>query len=216
MDLYPEILVSHSTYPELCISEISSFFFLRRTNEDIYQYLQKYSKLELIEKIIPETPKRDVFVFSVLLYGYYNETHMKLVPDEYFNQDWNRSFADIKPNNITYQIEEGIYPLFLRAQKLYEHPFKYEGEQFFLSFWHRPTIANYWHFQLYTRDHEGNHLPRNPKPGEKETSQQKRNLKRIARIVFEYLISETICYTFEVQKYRSDGFDMTAAKFNSQ
>jgi hypothetical protein len=215
MHLYPAILVSYSTYPELCISEVSNFFFLRRTNEDIYQYLQKYSKLELIERIIPEIPKRDIFVFSVSLYGYYNENNMKLVPDGHFNQNWNTLFPNIKPNDITYQIKEDCHPLFLRAQKLYEHSFRYEGERFFLSFWHRPTIANYWHFQLYTRDIEGNHLPRDPKPGEKESSQQKKNLKRIAAMVFEYLVSEAICYAFEARKYRSADFDMIAAKFNS-
>jgi hypothetical protein len=64
MDIYPEILVSHSACPELRISEISNYFFLRRTTEDIYQCLENFSKLELIERIIPETPKRDVFVIS--------------------------------------------------------------------------------------------------------------------------------------------------------
>ena len=216
MDLYPEILISHLAYPGFSIPEVSNFFFLRRTNEDIYQYLQKYSKLELIEKIIPSTSKRDVFVFSILLYGYYNESHIKLIPDEHFNQDWNKSFSDIQPNNIIYQVKEDSYPLFLKAQKLYEYPFSYEGEQFFLSFWHRPTIANYWHFQLYTKDCEGNHLPREPKPGDKETLQQKRNLKRIATIVFEYLVSEAICYNSEVQKYRNDDFDILATKFKIQ
>jgi hypothetical protein len=67
MELYPEILISHQDYPELDENLISSYYFIRVTKEDIYQFLGKYKPLELIDKILPNTPKRDVFVFSVFL-----------------------------------------------------------------------------------------------------------------------------------------------------
>ena len=35
MKLYPEVLVSHQAYPELEEKAVSSYFFIRKTKEDI-------------------------------------------------------------------------------------------------------------------------------------------------------------------------------------
>jgi hypothetical protein len=94
-----------------------------------------------------------------------------------------------------------MYPLFLYAARLYEYPFEFDGEQFILSFWHKPTIANYWHFQLFTRDSKGRQLPREPQKGERETSAEKKRLRHIATSVLEYLISEAICLKPEAKKF---------------
>ncbi|GHV94192.1 hypothetical protein AGMMS50293_05120 [Spirochaetia bacterium] len=214
MDQYPEVLISHSSYPELHEQEVSNSFFIRRTDDDIYHYLNKYTRLELIEKIIPRTPKRDVFVLSVSLYGYYDCSHLNIIPvDPHFNQNWDRSLPDAKPEEVEYSRKNDAYPLFLNASKVFNYSFKYNKEQFFLSFWHQPTIVNYWHFQLFTSDSEGNHLPRNPKFDEKETKEQERKLKRIAIVVFEYLLSEAICYFSEVQKFQNSEFDKIILSF---
>jgi hypothetical protein len=78
MDNYPDVLVSRQNYPELETDTVSSYFFIRKTKENVYSYLKKYKPSELIDKILPNTPRRDVFVFSVSLYGYYNENHISL------------------------------------------------------------------------------------------------------------------------------------------
>ena len=205
MDNYPDVLVSQQNYPELDADTVSSNFFIRKTKEDVYSYLKKYKPSELIDKILPNTTRRDVFVFSVSLYGYYNEDHISLkVNDTSLNQEWNRTMPNFPIYQITYSIDPG-HPLFLCAKKLYEHPIIFENENFYLSFWHKPTIVNYWHFQLFTKDSSGEHLPREPKQGERETKTEERKLKRLAATVLEYLITESICPASEVTKFHCDG-----------
>jgi hypothetical protein len=78
----------------------------------------------------------------------------------------------------------------------------FEGENYCLSFWHKPTIANYWHFQLFSCDSNGQHLPREPKPGEKESRTEEKKLRRLAIMILEYLISESICPISKVKKFQ--------------
>jgi hypothetical protein len=202
MELYPEVLISHQDYPDLDEKIISSYFFIRRTEENIYPFFEKYKPLELIDKILPKTTKRDVFVLSVSLYGYFNERHISLkVCDNNLNQYWDKTMSNFPAGQIAYSVEIG-YPLFLCAQKLYEHSFLFENETYYLSFWHKPTIANYWHFQLFTCDSKKQHLPREPKSGKKETRSEERKLKRLATTVLEYLISEAICLNSDAKKFQ--------------
>jgi hypothetical protein len=201
MELYPAVLVSCLSYPDLNSRDVSSYYFLRRTEEDIYPLLEKFKPLEVIDKILPNITKRDVFVFSVSLYGYYDENHLSLkVCDDCLNSDWDRTHLDFPAERISY-FSEKAYPLFLCAAKLYEYPFVFNDEQFILSFWHKPTIVNYWHFQLFTCDSKGQHLPREPNRGEKETIAEKNRLRHIAVSVLEYLISEAICSKAEAKRF---------------
>jgi hypothetical protein len=202
MKSYPEILVSKQEYPELDIGKVASHYFIRKTEEDIYPFLEKYKPLELIDKILPNTTKRDVFVLSVSLYGYFDESHISLkISDSTLNQYWSRNMPNIPPDRIVYSIEPG-YPLFLGAKKLYKHPIFFGEESYYLSFWHKPTIANYWHFQLFTCDNSGQHLPREPKSGEKETKTEGKRLRRLAIIVLEHLITKSLCSSSDIHKFQ--------------
>ena len=204
MDFYPKVLISHQAYPDLDEEVISSFSFIRRTKENIYPYLEKHKPDSLIDKILPNTTKRDVFVLSVSLYGYFDETHITLkVNNTDLNQYWNRAMPNFPAEQVAYSIETG-FPLFLRASTIYEKHINFENENYYLSFWHKPTIANYWHFQLFTHDSDGQHLPREPKPGEKESRTEEKKLKRLAVIVLEYIISQAICSEKEAIKYQCD------------
>ena len=201
MELYPEVLVSQQAKPVLDEKVVSAYYFIRKTDIDLYPLLKIYTPLELIDKILPNTTKRDVFVLSVSLYGYYDESHIAInVSDKTLNNHWIKTMADYPIEQIEYTIESW-HPLFLQAKKLYERPFSFEGEMFYLSFWHKPTIVNYWHFQLFTRDSNGEHLPRDQKPGEKETKAEGRKLRRLATTILEYLISESICSFSETRKF---------------
>jgi hypothetical protein len=194
--------------PSINARDVAGYFFIRRTDEDIYPYLEKFPKSEVIEKILHAgTPKRDIFVFSVSLYGYYEIEHIKLLPVDSHNKNWTISLPDIQPHKIEYSVTENAYPLFLEASKLFEHSFTFEEESFSVSFWHKPTIANYWHFKLFTQDSEGNHLPRQPKSGERETNKKAKKLRHIALTVFEYLVSTSICNSSKAIKYQTAEFD---------
>jgi hypothetical protein len=204
MALYPEILISHQSYPALDEKVVSSYSFIRKTDEDIYPLIKRFKPLELIDKILPNTTKRDIFVLSVSLYGYFEENHILLkVSDNNLNKYWDRAMPDLPAEQITFSIEKG-YPLYFYAKKLYEQPILFENDIYCLSFWHKPTISNYWHFQLFTRDSNGQHLPREPKPEEKENKTEEKKLRRLAIMVLEYLISEAICSISEVQKFQHE------------
>jgi len=201
MEQYPEILVSHKAYPDLDNKVVSKYYFIRRTEENIYPLFEKYTPLELIDKILPYTTKRDVFVLSVTLFGYFEEKHLLLkVADKHLHQYWDRTMPDFPIDQIKYSIEFGC-PLFFKAEKLFEYPFSFENEFFYLSFWHKPTIVNYWHFQLFTRDSNGVHLPREPLPGEKESKAESKRLRHLAIAVLEYIISKSICLVSETKKF---------------
>jgi hypothetical protein len=78
MGLYPTALLPHHTYPaSLPGEEILDCFFVRETKEDLYPLFGSgFDSDDLIRKIIVSpTPKRDVFEFSIFLYGYYHEDH---------------------------------------------------------------------------------------------------------------------------------------------
>jgi hypothetical protein len=101
MEPYPDILVSRQGCPNLDVGLISSYNFIRRTNEDLYLLLQKYRAKELFDKILPNTTKRDVFVFSVSLYGYFTEEHITIkVLDPGMNDDWDKTQPDISSKSI--------------------------------------------------------------------------------------------------------------------
>jgi hypothetical protein len=210
MEPYPDILVSRQGCPNLDLGLISLYNFTRRTNEDLYPLLQKYRAKELFDKILPNTTKRDVFVFSVSLYGYFMEEHIAIkVLDHGMNDDWDKTQPDISSKNILYAIESG-YPLYFKCSKLFDQPisvaYENDKETFFLSYWHKPTKANYWHFQLFTYDKDGHHLPRESEPGQKESRPIERRLKTIAIKVLEYLITKAICHKHEAKTFTLAGF----------
>jgi hypothetical protein len=170
--------------------------------------------LEIIDKIIPNTTKRDVFVFSVYLYGYYDCSHLSIdLLDDSLNDYWDRESLDLQANEIAYCMKDDSYPLFFDASKVYNYGFKYNNEQFYLSFQHKPTIVNYWHFQIYTCDDKGNQLPREADSEKKESKSESKKLRHIALTVFEYILSEAICAFHEVKKYQNNDFDRIISSF---
>jgi hypothetical protein len=194
MGSYPKALLPHHTYPaRLSGEEILDCFFVRETNEDIYPFFDSgLDSDDLIKKIIVQpTSKRDVFELSVFLYGYYHEGHAGIrTDDEALNAVWDNGPA-LPIGNITYK-QMIMFPLFLSAARLYERPVDFSDEKFVVSFLHKPTRANYWHFQLFTQDDKGNVMPRN-----KDNSR----LNRLAKHILENIVIPAICPKGAVKKF---------------
>jgi hypothetical protein len=136
----PRAIRSEKGYPLLNGDDVKDCFFVRETENNIYEIHDNLDIDDFIRKIVPaESSSTDIFDFSVFLYGYYSEKHI-----------------GIRKAGI-------FYPLFLRTNRLYEQSIFYEGNSFVLSFLHYPTNENYWHFQLYTTDNTGRKIPRDTK-----------------------------------------------------
>ena len=52
-----------------------------------------------------------------------------------------------------------------------------------LSFSHKPTRVNYWHFELWVIDNAGNRIPRN---------KSNAHIKYLAKSILEYIITEAV------------------------
>jgi hypothetical protein len=160
MEAYPEILLPRTSYRILSEDEVKSFCFVRETQENLYIFLEQSCDLDdIIRKIIaPQKSEREVFEFSVFLYGYYDESHVGIRADSGFN-DWNPDMRNIPA--IEHFERKLLFPLYLKSEQLYKKTIDFKAldsdlsEQFLLSYVHKPTCANYWHFQLCTKDNTG-------------------------------------------------------------
>jgi hypothetical protein len=191
---YPEELLPQKTYSVLYEEDVSSFFFIRETKYNLYEYLdQNLDKDDIIRKIIePQASEREVFDLSLFLYGYYYEDHCGIrVSDESLYNLWTNNMPYIHFQNINY-IKKDMFPLYLKARTLYNRSINYNEEQFILSFSHRPTRANYWHFQLWTKNEKtGEYIPR-----------EKKRLKNLAKHILEQYIINAICPQSETIKFK--------------
>jgi hypothetical protein len=199
MDEYPKVLLSHQSNPVLPEYEVSKYNFVRETQEDIYIFLEQGLPLkDIIKKIIaPHPSEREVFEFSVFLYGYYDKSCVGIrVLDGSLYNFWTDDMSAILCSSICYT-RTAFFPLFLCAEKLYQKQIDLEdmdgrSTHYLLSFSHKPTRINYWHFQLYTKDDEDNYIPR-----DKGNSR----LKYLAKHILEQYVIKAICSESDVRKF---------------
>jgi hypothetical protein len=194
MDEYPEVLLPRQSNLLLSEDEVSKYNFVRETLENMYVFLAQNIPLkELIPKIIaPQLSEREVFELSVFLYGYYDESHVGIrVSDDSLYALWTPELSDIPACSIKYS-QRTAFPLYLSAEKLHKKPVDFNDKLLFFSFSHKPTRANYWHFQFYTKDSEGNCIPRD---------KSNRHLKRLAKHILEQYVMKAICPKSEVKKF---------------
>lgn len=172
---------SHEKYPEkLNEVDVLDYSFVRETEENLY--IQNNLDInDFIRKVVPSnTSFTDIFEFSLYLYGYYNEQHLGIR---------NKKFC---------------FPLFLKADKLYNKSINFNDESFLLSFTHIPEISNYWHFQLFTIDRENNRIPRDTK---------RKKDRKLAEFIFRQFIKNAICQKSEVKPYHNQDFDKVISSF---
>ena len=146
--------------------------FIRETQQNLYELYNEGAEVpDFIQKIVPEgTSRTELYTMSVTQF-------------------------DFKPKSRKYP-----YDFYFYADSLYEVEVNFEDELFLFSYENCPVESNPYHFQFYTKDSNGEKLPRKAQ----KKSEQNRN-KVIADIIFENILSEAVCFNKEaLVSYRED------------
>ena len=135
--------------------------FRRETQTDLYELYNAGAEVpDFIQKIVPEgTSRTELYTMSVTQFDY--KTPERKYPfDFYFYSDY-----------------------------LHNVEVNFGGETFLFSYEHCPVESNPFHFQFFTKDSNGEKLPRRAQ----KKSEQNRN-KMLADIIFENILSEAVCF----------------------
>ena len=201
MARYPEILLSRQTYPVLKNDDVKYNALVRETIVDVYQFLTKpgYEPDDILPLVIaPQPSLREIFELSTFLYGYYEDQHIGIrVKDTALYADWNKELPELMADDIQF-FQEIAFPLYLAAAKLDRQEIDFNGEAHILSFSHKPTRVNYWHFELWVKDSTGNRIPRD---------KSNAHTKYLAKSILEYIISEAVLFKTSVNVFKSSDFE---------
>ena len=193
---YPEILLPRKTYNVLKNDDVIKNAFVRETMIDIYQYLEipGYEADDIISFIVaPQPSLREVFELSIYLYGYYTEQYIGIrAEDKSLNKDWEKKQPELRSEDI-YFTKKIAYPLFLAASKLNNQEIDFNGDLHILSFSHKPTRKNFWHFEIWVKDSMRNRIPRD---------KCNAHTKYLAKSILEYIISEAVILKSSVNPYQ--------------
>ena len=139
----------------------SSSGFTRETQKDLYSLYNAGAEVsDFIQKIVPEgTPRTELYTMSVTQYDY-------------------------KPAQRKYP-----YDFYFYADYLHNVEIHFNDEKYVFSYEHCPVENNPYHFQFFTKDQNGEKLPRQAK----KKSEQNRN-KAIADVIFENILSAAVCF----------------------
>jgi hypothetical protein len=141
---------------------------------------------------------REVFELSLFLYGYYDERHIGIrVDDTALYADWEKNQPELKAKDIQFT-QKIAYPLFFATSKLDCQEIDYNGEAHTLSFSHRPTRVNYWHFELWIKDNAGNRIPRD---------KSNVHTKYLAKSILEYIVAEAVSSKADTKPFKRLDFD---------
>jgi hypothetical protein len=196
MPCYPEVLLPRQTYPILENEDIKDNALVRETAVDVYQFLAKhgYEPDDILPLVVaPQPSLREVFELSLFLYGYYEEQHTGIRVDEAaLYADWNKDLPELKAVDILFS-QKTAWPLFLAAKKLDRQEIDFNGEMYILSFSHKPSRVNYWHFELWVKDSAGNLIPRD---------RNNAHTKYLAKSILEYIVAEAILFKTFVNAFK--------------
>jgi hypothetical protein len=198
---YPEILLPRQTYPVLKNDDVKDNALVRETIADVYQFLTKpgYEPDDIISLVVvPQPSLREVFALSTFLYGYYEDQHIGIrVNDTALYADWKKELPELAADDIQF-FQEKASPLFLAAIKLDQQEIDFNEETHILSFNHKPTRINYWHFELWVKDSTGKRIPRD---------KSNAHTKYLARSILEYIISEAVLLKTSVNVFKRSDFE---------
>ncbi|WP_461255526.1 hypothetical protein [Treponema sp. R80B11-R83G3] len=201
MARYPEILLSRQTYPILKNDDVRDNALVRETMVDVYRFLTKpgYEPDDVLPLVTaPQPSLREVFELSTFLYGYYEDRHIGIrVKDAALFADWNKELPELMADDIQF-FQEISFPLYLAAAKLDRQEIDFNGETHILSFSHKPTRVNYWHFELWVKDSAGNRIPRDKSSA---------HTKYLAKSILEYIISEAVLLKTQVNIFKRSDFE---------
>jgi hypothetical protein len=182
--------------------EVLSCALVRETPVDVYAFLSKpgYQPDDILPFVVaPQPSLREVFELSVFLYGYYDERHLGIrVDDATLYADWEKNLPELPAEEIRFA--QGIaFPLFLAAAKLDRQEIDFNGEAHILSFSHKPSRVNYWHFELWIKDCTGNRIPRD---------KNNAHIKYLAKAILEYIVTEAVTSKASIKPFKRSDFDM--------
>ena len=201
MVCYPEILLPRQSYPILENENVKDNALVRETTINLYKFLAnaECEPDDIISFVVaPQPSLREVFELSTFLYGYYEEQHIGIrVNDAMLYADWNNGLLELKAVDIKFY-QEKFYPLFFAAAKLDQQEIDFNGETHILSFSHKPTRVNYWHFELWVKDSSGNRIPRD---------KSNTRTRYLAKSILEYITSEAVLVKTSVKKFRHSDFE---------
>lgn len=195
---YPKKLLPREDDVIISPETIIDFCLVRETSEDFYSTEFKDVPVEAkSKKLVGEgISSTDVFELSLNLFGEYNldTIGIKINNKDYYNP-WTPGTTAVSANDISYSKIEA-FPVFLLAEELYQYQYSFEDssgktETIILSFEHKPTIANYWHFQLFS-DKNNERLQRNSRSTK---------ARRIAKVLLEIIITKALCNKDDVKEY---------------
>lgn len=162
---YPLKLLPQKNYKYISLDTLDKNALLLRTTESndrdfILDTLDKVNP----EAILPFDKFHQVFGLSVNLFGIYDSDDICFrVLSKELNEYWNE--GDVVSENISpsdYQILENRGIIFFEIFKLQEKSFPYKNpkdnpEEFIglCKIFHKPTKANFWHYQIEFEDKEG-------------------------------------------------------------
>ena len=198
---YPEILLPLPNYPILKNEDVKENAMMRETTIDLYQFLEKpdYEPDDILSFVIaPQPSLREVFELSIFLYGYFEEKHIGIrVDDTALYDEWNKDLPEIKTDEIKFSHEKA-YPLFFSALRLDKQEINFNGETHLLSFSHKPTKVNFWHFELWIKNSVGNRIPRN---------KSNAHIRYLAKSILEYIIAEAVISRNAVNPFKFTLFE---------
>jgi len=201
MRKYPAALLPQKTYPILTNDEVTSNALVRETTIDLYAFLRKkgYTPDDIVPFVVaPQPSLREVFELSLFLYGYYDEPCCGIrVNDTALYADWTGKQPELIAENIQFT-QENAWSLFLAAKRLDKQIIDFNGEEHLLSFSHKPTCANYWHFELWVKDSAGARIPRD---------KSNAHTKYLAKSLLEYIIAEAVISKAEAKPFKRIEFE---------
>ena len=198
---YPASLLPQKTYPILTNDEVASNALVRETTTDLYAFLGKegYTPDDILPFVVaPQPSLREVFELSLFLHGYYDERHYGIrVNDIALYANWTGEQPELVAENILFS-QENAWPLFLAAKRLDRQIIDFNGEEHLLSFSHKPTCANYWHFELWVKDSAGARIPRD---------KSNAHTRHLAKSLLEYIIAEAVISKAEAKPFKRIEFE---------
>jgi hypothetical protein len=131
------------------------------------------------------------------MYGYYDEQYCGIrVSDRTLYADWTEEQPELAAETIQFA-QESAWPLFLAAKKLDRQMIDFNGENYLLSFSHKPTRVNYWHFELWVKDDTRARIPKD---------KNNAHTRYLAKSLLEYIIAEAVISKAEARPFEHPDF----------
>lgn len=133
--------------------------FIRTVNQFPTDCIQGYDFLpEIADEVLKPMGSMELYSLSVFLYGIFTEKHLNYsITDRQYFDYWDGSE---ELNDIPYEYQQR-FAIFLNTHILNNAKIDYDGNTYILHYEHKPTRANFWHFELYVTSNDSPiHLPR--------------------------------------------------------